>query len=87
MNEPVSLDEAQENGNQMSYENQVPIMEEVFGLGLTQDEVDDKALEALHFIAGKWNVANETAIYGNVASMRTSHQKTRQGTGHEKNER
>lgn len=52
-NEPVSLDEAQENGNQMSYENQVPIMEEVFGLGLTQDEVDDKALEALHFIAGK----------------------------------
>ena len=52
-NDSVSLDEAQEKGYQMGYEPHAPIMQEVFGLGLSQDEVDDKALQTLHFIAGK----------------------------------
>lgn len=51
LNETVSLDEAQENGNQMGYETHAPIMEEIFGLGLSQDEVDEKALQTLHSIA------------------------------------
>lgn len=53
LNEPVSLDEAQANGNQISYNPNTPIMEEVFGLGLNQDEVNDKALQTLHLIAEK----------------------------------
>lgn len=53
LNESVSLDEAQEKGNQMSYDPHTPMMEEVFGLGLSQDEVDDKALQTLRSIAEK----------------------------------